>query len=123
MVFLILFFFSLGAKINLSHVSHIWIVSLILGGAMLIIKPLVLQPLLRRISASKAIAWEVGIRLGQISEFSLLVAYTAEKELLMTQDAYSLIQIATIVTFIVSSYWVVNRYPTPIAFSEKLRRD
>jgi Kef-type K+ transport system membrane component KefB len=121
--FLILFFFSLGAKINLAQLSQVWMWAVLLGGIMLVIKPVVLQPLLRNITASKAVAWEVGIRLGQISEFSLLVAYTAEKSALISQDAYSFIQITTIVTFLVSSYWVVNRYPTPIAFNERLRRD
>jgi len=33
------------------------------------------------------------------------------------------VQAATIVTFIVSCYWVVLRYPTPLAATDKLRRD
>ena len=121
--FLILFFFALGAKIDLSALPHIWPMALVLGVIMLIIKPLVLQPLLRKMTTTPAISWEVGVRLGQISEFSLLVAYTAERTGVISQDANSFVQVATIVTFIVSSYWVVNKYPTPIAFSEKLRRD
>lgn len=121
--FLILFFFSLGAKINLSILSEVWVWAVVLGGVMLVIKPVVFSPLLRKIAPSKAAAWEVGVRIGQISEFSLLVGYTAEKNGLISLPAYSLIQISTIITFIVSSYWVVNRYPTPIAASERLRRD
>jgi hypothetical protein len=33
------------------------------------------------------------------------------------------ISLATILTFIASSYLVVLRYPTPIAISDNLRRD
>lgn len=121
--FLILFFFSLGAKIHLSLIHDIWLAALALAILMLVVKPVVFQQLLNRIAPSKSAGWEIGIRLGQISEFSLLVAYTAEKNHLITEAAYALIQIATIITFMVSSYWVVNRYPNPIAFSEKLRRD
>ncbi len=121
--FLILFFFSLGAKIHLSIIDDIWLAALALATLMLVVKPVIFQLLLNKIAPSKSAGWEIGIRLGQISEFSLLVAYTAEKNHLITEAAYALIQIATIITFMVSSYWVVNRYPNPIAFSEKLRRD
>lgn len=121
--FLILFFFSLGAKIDLSVLNQIWIIALVLGCLMLVIKPMVFQPLVRNIAPSTSSAWEVGVRIGQISEFSLLVGYTAEENGLISQSAYSLIQISTIITFMVSSYWIVNRYPTPIASNDRLRRD
>ncbi len=121
--FLILFFFSLGAKLDIAKLSEIWELSLLLALVMLVAKPLVFRPLLGKIAPNKNSAWEVGVRIGQISEFSLLVGYTAEKNGLISQSANSLIQVATILTFIVSSYWIVNRYPTPIATSDKLRRD
>ncbi len=121
--FLILFFFSVGAKLNILKITEVWQWALLLGGLMLVVKPLIFRPLLSKIAPSKAAAWEVGVRLGQISEFSLLVGYTAEKNGLISQAAYSLIQVSTVITFIVSSYWVVNRYPTPIAASDRLRRD
>ncbi len=121
--FLILFFFSLGAKIDLAILSEVWLLALILAGLMLVIKPIVFRPLLSKILPAKSAAWEVGVRIGQISEFSLLVGYSAEKNGLISQSAYSLIQVSTIITFIISSYWIVNRYPTPIAATDKLRRD
>lgn len=121
--FLILFFFSLGAQINLPLLSNVWFLSLVIAAVMLIIKPLVLGGLLYKIAPSRKSAWEIGVRIGQISEFSLLVAYAAERNDILTQNAYTLIQLTTIITFIVSSYWVVNVYPNPIAISERLRRD
>ena len=121
--FLILFFFSLGAKLNLNSLNHVWISAVCLAAVMLLLKPFVLQFLLSRIASSKAAAWEVGVRIGQISEFSLLVCYTAQRNNVISQSAYSMIQLSTIITFLLSSYWVVNHYPTPIATSERLRRD
>ncbi len=57
------------------------------------------------------------------SEFSLLIAVLAlEQEIIGNQASY-LIQVATLLTFMVSSYVIVMRYPTPIAISDKLRRD
>lgn len=121
--FLILFFFSLGSQINLSLLNDVWKISLLIAGMMLLIKPAILGLLLLKSAPTKHAAWEIGVRLGQISEFSLLVAYAAERNDLITQNAFTLIQLATIISFIVSSYWVVNVYPNPIAISDKLRRD
>ena len=67
--------------------------------------------------------WEVGARLGQTSEFSLLIAYLATTRGLTDQVASHLIQGAAVLTFIASSYNVVLRYPSPIAVSKALRRD
>ena len=69
------------------------------------------------------IATEVAVRLSQMSEFSLLIAYVAAQNNLITHDASSLIQATTIITFIVSSYIVVLFYATPLAVTAKLRRD
>jgi predicted Kef-type K+ transport protein len=61
--------------------------------------------------------------LGQVSEFSLLVAVLGlEKGLIGSQAAY-LVQATTLLTFIASTYLVVLNYPTPIAISDLLRRD
>ena len=65
----------------------------------------------------------LGARLGQLSEFSLLIAVLAlERGLIGTQASY-LIQLSTLLTFFASTYLVVLRYPTPIALSDELRRD
>ena len=66
---------------------------------------------------------EVGTRLGQISEFSLLIAALALSVGILSERASFLIQAATLVSFVVSSYVIMLRYPTPIAVSDNLRRD
>jgi predicted Kef-type K+ transport protein len=63
------------------------------------------------------------VRLGQISEFSLLVIYLALQIKLINPIITYTVEAATIFTFIISSYWIVMRYPTPMASSDKLRRD
>ncbi len=87
------------------------------------IKPVIYRLLLRWVGESKQVSWEVGIRLAQISEFSLIIAYMALSNHLIANKAASLIETITILSFIVSSYWVVMKYPTPLAISDRLRRD
>jgi predicted Kef-type K+ transport protein len=65
----------------------------------------------------------VGVRLAQISEFSILIAYIAFESQLLGPRGLNLIQGVTIITFVVSTYWVVLRFPTPVAMSDRLRMD
>ena len=90
---------------------------------MLILKPLVFKQLMCRAGEPVKLSTEIGIRLGQISEFSLLIAVLAMTQGLMSERALSLIQACTLLTFIISPYLIVFRYPTPIAVNPDLRRD
>lgn len=121
--FLVMFFFSVGATFNFDYAAQVIIPALILATCILVIKPLLFYIMLKRSGEKKQVAKEVGVRLGQGSEFSLLVASIAFSTHLISAVASNLIQATTILTFIVSSYLVVLKYPTPIALSETMRKD
>lgn len=121
--FLILFFFSLGASFNLGLLQEVLLPSFILATAMLIIKPFVYRWLLLQANEDAETSTEIGFRLGQTSEFSLLIAYIASSTALISDTASHTIQATAIITFLASTYLVIFRYPTPLALSDKLRRD
>ncbi len=121
--FLILFFFSLGAQFNILLIGQVIGPALLLAVLALSVKPVVFHYLLRRFEERNRLAWDAGLRLGQISEFSLLIAYVATQSALIGEIASLVIQAAAIITFVVSSYIVVLFCPTPIGISDKLRRD
>ena len=121
--FLILFFFSVGARFDLAMLGQVWAPALLLGALVLGLKPVVYRFLLKGVSEKRTLAWDLGFRLGQASEFSLLIAYVAIGAALISEEASLLIQATTIITLLVSSYIVVLNYPTPIAISDRLRRD
>lgn len=121
--FLVLFFFSIGASFNLGLLSDVLIPALVMSGVCLLMKPGVFGLLLKRVSEKKHTAWEVGFRLGQTSEFSILIAVLATGQLLLGEIASHVIQATAIITLILSSYVVVFRFESPIAVNEKLRRD
>jgi len=122
---LVVFFFVIGASFNLNFLPYVWAPAVLLAGILLLAKPMVFSFLLRRAKVAKAVSQEIGYRLGQSSEFSLLIAYLASSDIpqIFGQRANYLIQAVTLITFIVSSYLVVLHYPTPVAFSEKMRRE
>lgn len=121
--FLILFFFSIGAQFNLLVTEKVLLAGVAIAVLIVIVKPFVFRQGFRLIGEDKDFSTELGARLGQGSEFSLLVAYTALASGLITMQASYLIQMVVIVSFVLSTYWVVYRYRTPISSSAKNRMD
>ena len=121
--FLVLFFFSIGAGFHIDLLAEVIIPAAVIATVILALKPVTFRFMLRRMSETSALGWETGFRLGQISEFSLLIAFVATAQNLISQEVSHLIQATAILTFLASSYLVVFRYPTPIAVNDRLRRD
>jgi len=121
--FLVLFFFSVGAELDLLLMLDGLLPILLLAMAIVVVKPVVFATLLRWQGETPETAWESGYRLGQASEFSLLLTYVAAGTALLGNEAAHVIQGATVVTMILSTYAVIFRYPSPIAVAPELRRD
>lgn len=121
--FLVMFFFSLGAGLNLKILPDVMLPAIILAALMLAIKAPIFSFLFKKSGEDGKHTLEMGWRLGQISEFSLLIAVLAQDLKVISPNASYLIQVATLLTFMFSSYVIVMNYPSPIAVSDKLRRD
>lgn len=121
--FLIIFFFSLGAGFNISLLGELIAPALLLATLIVVVKPKVFAFLLKKEGEKKHISREVGFRLGQSSEFSLLIAVLAVQSQFIGETTSNMIQLTTLITFIISSFIIVRSYPTPIAVTDKLRRD
>jgi Kef-type K+ transport system membrane component KefB len=121
--FLVIFFFSLGAGFDLSMLGSLLLPAVVFALLSVAGKPPVFRLLLERSGETEKRASEVGARLGQLSEFSLLVSVLALEQGLIGIGASYLIQLTTLLTFFASTYLVVLRYPTPIALSNELRRN
>ena len=121
--FLVMFFFSLGAGFDLTMLGAVILPALAFAAVTMLGKPAVFSFLLQRSGEKPQRSKEVGARLGQMSEFSLLIAVLALDRGKLTAEASYLIQLATLLTFFASTYLVVMKYPTPIALSDELRRN
>lgn len=121
--FLILFFFSIGAQFDLMVMKDVILPGIVIALILVLIKPLIFRWGFNMTGEKDYVAKELGIRLGQASEFSLLVAYSALMTNVIDQRSTYLIQTVVILTFVISTYWVINKYPTPIAPEASQRRD
>ena len=121
--FLVLFFFSIGSDINLfALIGHIFpVIALVL--IFVVLKPLVFRLLLQMTSEKPDVSREIGFRLGQCGEFSLLVVHLAAGTALVSESASLILTGATVASLCVSTYLVVRRFPNPIAIDPGLRRD
>ena len=121
--FLILFFFAVGARIDLDIELTLLLGAILFGALIVPLKALVFKFVFGRAGESPQLSAELAARLGQSSEFSLLVAFSAVSAGVLTSDHAMVIQVTTIVSFVVSTYWVVSRYPTTISGDSRLRQD
>lgn len=121
--FLILFFFSIGAQFDVAILKSVWLLTLILGTTLVVVKPFVFRRAFLFSKERENISKELGFRLGQASEFSLIVAYMAYGTAKISKQSSSLIQLTVIFTFIVSTYLVSNMYKTPIGANKENRKD
>ncbi|MGE5240665.1 MAG: cation:proton antiporter [Bacteroidota bacterium] len=121
--FLIIFFFTLGAGLDVVQLADVLVPALALAVVVLAAKPWVFRKLLVRARENDARAAEIGMRLGQGSEFALLIAVLALETGVVSQRAAHLLELTTILSMMVSMYLIVWRYPTPIAVRDDLRRN
>lgn len=121
--FLILFFFSIGAQFDLMVMKDVVLAGSLIAIIIVLMKSLVYRWGFNIAGEKDYVSAELGVRLGQASEFSLLVAYSALISGLIDQKATYLIQTVVVLTFVVSTYWVISKYPTPISSVASRRRD
>ncbi len=121
--FLMFFFFALGAKLDLKLVKELWVPTLTLGTVILVTRPFIFQILFKKNGEQGSFSKEIGLRLGQASEFGLIIAVTLESAQQIRSEVAQLIQITIIFTMLVSSYIVISKCPTPLGTHVRLKQD
>ena len=121
--FLILFFFSIGAQLNLTVNGIILITAILYGCFMVLIKSFIFNKSFKICGEKKSASKELSVRLSQASEFSLLIVVAAKSNNWINDNEGVFIQIITLVTFVISTYWTVLKYPTPISNKSNLLQD
>ena len=112
-----------GAELDLFLAMTVWLPALLLAAVILVARPLGYRWLLRYTGEEPAFAKETGLRMGQASEFALLIAMVAAEHGKMAVAVSNLVQLTAIVTMVGSAYVVVMKYPTPVGPSDRLLRD
>ena len=103
--FLLLFFFiDLGSRLDLGEARDEVVAALVLSAFVLLAKPLVLAMLLAAMRYRSRVALETAVTLGQISEFSLILAALGLSVGHIDEETATLLTVVALVTITVSSY-------------------
>lgn len=121
--FLILFFFAIGAQFDFFASKPVIIPSILIAVSLCLIKPYAFKFGLLKTKEPEKTANSVGLRLGQCSEFALLLSSAALTAGKIVQNTAYFIQLTTILTFVISTYVVVFKLHTPISATTTMRKD
>lgn len=106
--FIVLFFVLIGIKMSFGEISQIFWPAIIFSIAVLTIKPLIVMAVMGIMGFRKRSSFLTGIGIGQTSEFSLIIVYLGNKIGHIPQSAVSMVILISIITFVVSTYMIVN---------------
>lgn len=102
--FIILFFISLGERLQLGNVASGIVPAIILSFVVLIVKPLAVMVSLGSLGYTRRTSFKAGINLSQISEFSIILIVLASSAKLVDDSVSSIITLVAIITIAVSTY-------------------
>jgi len=121
--FVVLLFFSLGALVDIRwQMMPAVLLAAFLALVLVLLKPYVFRWILLAFKTDRALAQETGWRLGQCSEFGLIIAFLARQQNLIGHQAFEIILMATLFSFLVSTYIVVLKYPSPLGVSPAMHQ-
>ncbi len=113
--FMVIFFFCVGAAFNFVFT---WKSAAIAAGLVILLqiaKPLIFALALRRVGEKPKVSLQVGNRLAQSSEFSIILGLSALEAGYIANNTFGIIQICVIASFLISTLIVTRRYYTPIS--------
>ena len=121
--FLVMFFFALGAGLDLQGISDIALPALLIATAAFFLKYIVFNYFLIKGGETPEMSQEISIRLSQVSEFSILLAVIAFNSGVVLEKTSNLVQLTAIISFLISSYIIQKNYPNPSTMDSALHKD
>ena len=105
--FLIIFFIILGLRTQIAGIGNIIFSALVLSFIAVILKPIILMFFMKSFGFTKRTNFLVGTTLGQISEFSLIVAALGLSAGHLLPEAVNTLVLTLILTILISSYMII----------------
>jgi Kef-type K+ transport system membrane component KefB len=110
--FIIVFFISLGSRLQIDNLSNSILPILIFSVIVLLIKPVITLLSLGFFGYTKRTSFNSAVALGQLSEFSLVLFLLGEKANIVSHELISVITFVALITIALSTY--------AIQYSDKL---
>jgi len=105
--FIVLFFISLGAQLDLVGFSSQIVPIVVLSLAIIIAKPLIIMTVLGFLGYTKNTSLKAGLTMGQISEFSLILIILAYEDGFVSNEVVTILTFAALISIAVSTYAMI----------------
>ena len=102
--FIVIFFITLGAGLDVSNLASGLVPALILSAIVLIMKPVVVMTVMTLFGYTRRTSFKAGVNLSQISEFSIILIAVSTASGLVSKDLTAIMTIVALVTIAVSTY-------------------
>jgi Kef-type K+ transport system membrane component KefB len=106
--FIMIFFLDLGTGLTLSGLSHMWPVAIGILLYVAVLKPVIFFLLFTAFKFRAHSAFQTGILLSSLSEFSLILLTAASKQGLVPESFLSAFIFATVISFVSSSLLITH---------------
>lgn len=106
--FVTIFFVTLGLQMSFAHVSQVIFPVLIFSLFVIFGKPLIIMLITSFFGFRKRTSFFIGSSLGQVSEFSLILAFLATQKGVITPEIVTIVVLVSIIGFIGSTYIIQN---------------
>jgi len=123
--FIILFFISLGERLQIDNLAAGVVPALVLSAIVIIIKPLIVMTSLGILGYTKRTSFKTGINLSQISEFSIILVVLAASAGLVDDKMSAIITLIAIITIAISTYlmkyddWIYTKLENKLHLFER----
>jgi Kef-type K+ transport system membrane component KefB/voltage-gated potassium channel Kch len=123
--FIILFFISLGERLQLDNLAAGIVPALILSAIVIAVKPIVVMTSLGLLGYTKRTSFKTGINLSQISEFSIILIVLANAGGLVGDKLSAVVTLVAIITIAISTYlmkyddWLYTRLENKLRLFER----
>lgn len=118
--FIIIFFVMLGIQMSFGNIAAIILPAIAMSLFVLVGKPFIVMWIIGWMGYRKRTSFLTGLTLSQISEFSLILVFLGSKLGHISNNTVSLITLVGIITFVLSSYMVINSKKLYAIFGESL---
>lgn len=118
--FIVVFFISLGTRLQFGELVHIWPYALALSLVVIWFKPLVFMAVMGFLGYTKNTSFRVGSALSQISEFSLVLVVLGNQQGLVRPEIVTIMTLVALVTIASSAYAITYSNQLYALFEKRL---
>ena len=118
--FIVVFFISLGTRVDFLHFGKLLPAVIIALGITIIFKPIVIMGLMGLMGYTKRTSFKAAIAMAQVSEFSLVFVILGNKQHLVSDNLVGIITLVALISIAISSYLIIYSDKLFVLFEKEL---